>query len=141
MLKYLLGIGTFLLFLSSSAGILSTLYFITNKYDELDCDNLRDGILVGLGSIILLAISIFMFICNCCNRNICIKIVLFISCLLILISTGYNGYLYDNRSDNCTQYYKNNNVDEYYNYYIYGLLINSAIIIFTSLCFCCCKTD
>ena len=141
MLKFLLSISTFLLLLSSSIGIISTLYYINNKYDELDCANLREFIIVGLCSVFLLVISLFMYMCNCCNKNICIKALTFISCLLILFSTGYNSYLYLDRSDNCTEYYKQNDVEQYYNYFILGLLINSAIIIISSLCICACKSE
>ena len=107
-----------------------------SKYEELDCDKLRNGIIYGCTSIFILIISLLSYLANCCQFNICIKFAILVSSLSILVSSGYNAYLYDNRSIECKNQYKEHDIEKYYNYFLIALLINSILIILIGLCLC-----
>lgn len=140
-MRLILGIIVLVVFIICGLNSASSFYYLNNKYNELDCDNLRHGILFGLGSILLLVLSGLIFFCNCCNPNKCIKGLSGIACLCILASTGYNSYLYYDRSDNCTHVYETKNIEKYYDYYFLGLLVSSVLILLGGLCMCFLKDD
>ena len=141
MLKYLLGLVLFCLALNSGAGTISTIYYISKNRDELDCDNLLNGIYFGVASICILAYTLVSFLYNCCSVNICCKFFTFISSLSILSATIYNLYLYSERSQECIDIYKEHDLEKYYNYYLLCLMINTILIIICGIIMYCSKKD
>ena len=139
MLQYIASVGIVFLILNSGAGTLSTLYFIAKHHEELDCDHLLDGIILGFIALLVLVMTLINYLCNCCITTCSCKFLGLISSLGILSSTFYNVYLYYERSDNCQETYEKHDLEKYYNYYLICLLINSFLILCVIFGYFCCK--
>ena len=139
MLQYIASLGIIFLILNSGAGTLSTLYFLIKHHEELDCDHLLDGIIVGLIALFILVMAIINYLCNCCIATCSCKFLSSISSLGIIGATFYNVYLYYDRSSDCKNNYEENDLEKYYNYYLICLLINTFLILCVGIGYFCCK--
>jgi len=118
-LRYIIGIF-------GSISIAVTAYFYINNYDSFNCGNLKQGIGLGMTSLVAFVLSTIMYCSSCIN-----KIFIPISALVVIISFIYNLYLIENLNPNCKSTYQKTQIWDYYNY----LVISMGIISILSVIF------
>ena len=118
------------------SGFLYSGYVYIDEYNEFNCGNLKACVTLALIALILFAINFIMFISSCCTST-CYKILLFISCLFIGFATVFNIYYYNQISDECIEYYREEELWEYYNILLFTLCITCMVSIIFVACACC----
>jgi hypothetical protein len=109
--------------------IIITAYFYFSNYDNINCGNLKIGIILGLTSIFSLVLSSIMYCSSCIS-----KIFVPISSLFILCTFTYNIYLYENIIAHCKQHYIDKNIWPYYCYLVISLGIITIISFIFMIC-------
>ena len=125
-------------FVKSISGLVSfvtlciTSFFYYEKYNELDCGNLKLGIAFGICSLLVFFVNIISYICSCNN-----KCVMYLSGLFLIGSTSYNIYINHNIDNSCIEKYKEKNIWEYYLYMYIIMIILSILYCIYILIDCC----
>ena len=128
-------IGT-LLFIT---GIISTGSIITGglsivkHFNDYSCGNLNYGILFGIFCSIIFILNVLLYTISCVKKSS-----LIISSLCIIGCLVYNIYLIDTISNSCKSYYQkeNENLWNFYIYYLVSLIIEMFLIIIILLYNC-----
>lgn len=131
MLKYICGI----LGVSTIIGGISTITMYIDKFEEMNCGKLQNGVAVGIVSLAGLIFNFLIYILGCCGSNLrkCIMS-LFGAC--VIASFTYNFYLYVDIEKNCKDYYKEKKLWVFYNYFLATLFFNSILIIGIGILYC-----
>jgi hypothetical protein len=117
-----------LLSLTSITGLITTLVYYYHKYEELECGNLRTGVVVGIIALVGQILSILLYLITCCSSTFK-KFLIGLFSLNVIGSFIYNLYLNQDITNNCKEYYKEKDIWEYYNYFMVTLFVNSILII------------
>lgn len=90
--------------------------YLVKSYNDFNCDNINIGLITGIGSSIILLFNLILYCVNCVKSFI-------IPSLVVIGALIYNCYLYNKLSNNCIEYYKEKDLWEFYNYYIFSLCL------------------
>ena len=120
----------------SSGSIIGGGVHIFKHFNDYKCGHLNYGILVGIASLAILLSNIILYALRCIKKSS-----LVFPSLLIIGSSIYNGYLYNNLDYVCSKYYEDNT--KLWNFYIYYTLslIVIIILIITGFIWNCCKKE
>jgi len=99
---------------------------IIKHFNDFSCGNLNYGILFGILSSIIFILNILLYTISCVKKSS-----LIIPSLCIIGCLVYNIYLIDNINNTCKLYYQteNDNLWNFYKYYLVSLIIEMVLII------------
>ena len=133
--KSLIAILFIIIFFMVSLGFSS--YNYVDHYENYSCGNLKTGVGIGVSSLFIFLVSLILYIITCCNSCF-YHVFMVISALYVMFSSGLNGYYYYNISDECVDYYKQEDLWEFYELMLISLLV--ALVVSVTLVitiFCC----
>jgi len=131
----LLKIFGYILGFSSFTGLLSTGIYYIHKFEEMDCGNLQVGVGIGIVSLLLLVSNFILYISTCCE-SVFRKFMLFLSGISVIVCFLYNFYLYEDIEKSCKEYYQEENIWDFYKYFMVTLFVNTLLVIGIIIAYC-----
>ena len=117
----------------STGSIITGGFSIVKHFNDYSCGNLNYGILFGIFCSIIFILNLLLYTISCVKKSS-----LIISSLCIIGCLVYNVYLIDTISNSCKSYYQkeNENLWDFYIYYLVSLIIEMFLIIIILLYNC-----